>query len=210
MAIVVSTLNLCAARECVLELPVYDATGKLAVFDLASVKFEPDGANLLQVLSASKEANAQGSRLRFPKAWLRHALIYVELRSTDGKLLSKVIELTGCEQKVSLQLGERDTGLDVRVSTVEGRLVGCQYDSTWWVRAVPMFGGQEVSIFDAVIRADGSFILAANLRGERHLVVIGRGDHPLVVFGANFLSGGAKTDLGDINLRGACVDKRTN
>jgi hypothetical protein len=222
-----ATVGRAARPECFVDLPVFDPFGNKAAFEIIEVQVvqsddEEGGPNLLTSGDQNGLASAEGDRLFFPKGWLGgQRLLHVTLRSLDlaglkealhmprlktPLTLRKTIELTGCEQRTSLRVGVSHTNWDITVATIEGHISGCQLDSEWWIRAVPMFGGHvERSTYEGFIHGnDGSFSVTAHMRGERHILIVGRGKQPLMAIGVDVTAGGGKTDVGVLDLSAAC------
>ena len=53
-------------------------------------------------------------------------------------------------------------------------------------------------------KANGSFEITASMRGERHIITIGRGRDPIISLGADVVEGGMNNDVGTVDLRGKC------
>jgi hypothetical protein len=192
--------------ECFVELPVFDAVGNRVPFEIVDVRADEVGPSLLGATSKEPRATVEGERLYFPKSWLARSLFHITLRARNGRSFKTPIELSSCEQRTSLETGETDTGYDAGVSRINGRISGCQVDKDWWVRAMPMFGGQNrLAVYEGVVRsADNSFSISASLRGERHILVIGRTKQPLLAVGVDATSGGATTDIGVLDMSKVC------
>jgi hypothetical protein len=195
-----------ADAQCVIELPVYDETG-------ASVSFTVFGTALrearksVDVLSASAGAfrgKAEGSLIYFPRVWIGREF-EVTMRDKKGNSFKAEVPIVSCQQRTSLQFGEAEAAGDVGWSTIHGRVTGCKLDGDWWIRAMPMFGGNEFrpSFEGHINTSDGSFSMRASFRGERHVVVIGKSKHPVKAFALNLVKGG-KNDAGVLDLRGVC------
>jgi hypothetical protein len=211
-----------ARPECFVELPVFDPLGNEVPFEIVAVQADDTGPNLLTIADERWRGVADADRIYFPKAWLsRNNLIHVALRAQDGAELKKslnltrlkgpvtlksTVELASCEQRTSLRIGIRDTESEVHGARIDGRIAGCQLDKDWWVRAMPMFGGYDApSIYEGLIRlTDGTFSIAAPMRGERHILVIGKAKEPLLAMGVDVMSGGGKTNVGVLDLSKTC------
>jgi hypothetical protein len=91
--------------------------------------------------------------------------------------LKATLVLASCQQRTSMRIGQNDTNFDVMSSTIKGRIIGCQVDSDWWIRAMPMFGGHnDRSVYEGFLQTDGSFSLIAQMRGERHILIVGKAE----------------------------------
>ena len=202
--------------ECLLEVRVYNADG------------DPVRSEILGLGSEDPQLNAKASAavvtkagIRFPIALTAFGLYQIKIRVHDfmprdprGRNKRTLefrhdVVLFNCEQRTSVEVGHNDTNMDVGGATVFGKITGCLTDASWWVRAMPMFGGQtEYSVYEGFIRnPSGAFRLTAPMRGERHILIIGRGKQPLKSLGVNVTSGGGKTDVGEINLERECQSK---
>jgi hypothetical protein len=210
-----------AGPECFVELPVFDPLGNKVPFEIVAVQADEGGSNLLTTGDERSRGVVEADRLFFPRAWLYNGLLHVTLKAKDAADLKKAlnltrvkgdltlkraIELNTCEQRTSLRIGIRDTESDVNGARIDGRISGCQLDKDWWVRAMPMFGGQDAfSIYEGFIRVpDGSFSIAAPMLGERHILIIGRAKDPLLAIGVDVMSGGGKTNVGVLDLDKTC------
>lgn len=221
--------------ECFVELPVFDPLGNRVPFEIIAVHtqdlvgsdVQESGPNLLTSTSEDRPVVGENDRLYIPKHWIGHGLVIVKLKAvnqeeakkaldmtrTKGPLAMRAtLELTSCQQRTSLRIGIKDTNVDVFVSTIKGRVTGCQINGGWWIRAMPMFGGQDQSsIYEGLVRpVDGSFSLIAHMRGERHILIVGRGKQPLAAIGVNVTSGGGKTDVGSLDLSTMCSNERAS
>jgi hypothetical protein len=207
--------------ECFVELPVFDPLGNKVPFEITTVQTEDEGPNLLLPGHSKPQAAADGGRLYFAKAWLHNGLVNVTLRASDAADLKKTLNLTRlkgdlklktalelntCEQRTSLRIGTKDTESEVLGARIEGRVSGCQLDKDWWIRAMPMFGGHDkLSVYEGIIHmSEGSFVIEAAMRGERHIVIIGKGKQPITAFGVDVMSGGGKTNVGVLDLAKIC------
>jgi hypothetical protein len=88
---------------------------------------------------------------------------------------------------------------------MRGRITGCPTAGDWWVRVMPMFGvfRDFLPHEGYVSPKDGSFTVSGSMRGERHLVAIGRGREALKVLGFDVVEGG-RNDVGVIDLSTVC------
>jgi hypothetical protein len=195
-------------QTCVLDLSVFDPVGVRLSFSITSVRLQGTGPNFKD--DPKLLARVQGTnkdQLSLPSDWISWGVVEITLRDPQGHTLKTDVPLYGCRQKVTLRYGINDTNQDIRIATIYGRLVGCRFDSSWWIRAAPMFGLAGVA-HDGYIREDGSFDLTANMQGERHIVIVGKGTQPLITTAANVISGGGRTDIGMIDLGKVCVTAR--
>ncbi len=116
-----------------------------------------------------------------------------------------VISITACQGRVSVEYGERDTGADVAWSVVNGQLRGCQLKGDWWIRAMPMFGCHAGQSFEGYIDpTSGRFSFACS-RGERHIVIVGRGKEPIKAVAVDVVAGG-DNDMGVVDITGLCPE----
>ena len=206
--------------ECFLDLPVFDPFGNRVRFEIVSVQAEDAGPNLLTTGDEGSRPVTEGDRLYYRKNSLQAPLLHIKLRAIDPQAVKTAIKLprlrgdlivnsrvvvSSCEQRTSLRVGVSDTNSDILASTIDGAISGCQTDEEWWVRAMPMFGGQnEPSVYEGLIHSNGTFSITANFRGERHIVVIGKANHALLAIGADVTSGGGKTNVGTLDLSKVC------
>ena len=208
--------------ECFVELPVFDPLGVKVPFQIIEARaHEDDGPNLLASPREDGPRIGESDRLYFPRTWIGSGLVYVTLKAVHQEKLKEALGLTrlgrpltlkaslvisSCQQRTSLRVGEKDTNFDVMGSMIEGRIGGGQVDGDWWIRAMPMFGGHnERSVYEGFIHpTDGSFSLTAHMRGERHILIVGKGRHPLTAIGVDVTAGGGKTDVGVLDLSAKC------
>lgn len=195
--------SLAQPKPCSLELPTYDPQGNRIEAWATGVNWLGDrGTDLLR--DRSRSMSTTGDRIVFPKSALGRS-IEVTMKTAEGKTFKARLELTSCKQRASLRYGQLDRGLDVAWSSLRGRIVGCPLIGDWWVRAMPMYGGYaEPSVYEGYIDThDGSLLLEAAFRGERHIVIIGKGKDPVRAFGVNLVVG-ADNDIGAVDLTGSC------
>jgi hypothetical protein len=193
------------SSACYIDMPVYDATGNRLDFKISRVTPEGFETNLLTSSQADFRVANEGSRLYFPKKLIGMRMIEVTLANETGQSVVCHTRLLSCQQRVSIEEGMVDKGLDVSGSTLTGHLTGCSFFGDWWVQLVPMFGGTEYpQIHEGLVRsADGFFNITSNFRGERHILVVGKGKDTVRVVGVNLVSG-SDNDAGRIDLTGSC------
>jgi len=197
---------------CFVELPLYDAQGNRLAFEVVNVR----------ALELPEKGDLLKSRGPHRMVWKDNRLYFsqgipitgLELtldggRDTRGRSVRFIrkIELFGCQQRTSLQHGNREAGVDVSATVVKGRIYGCPLDDAWWIRALPMYGTQDrpTVVYDGYLRkSDGYFEIKASMRGERHIVIVGRGRDPITSIGVDVVEGGTNNDVGNVNLRGKC------
>ncbi len=188
---------------CSLDLPTYDAVGNRLAFKIISVSPREEGVNLLTSKPRGFSLVVDENRLYFSENLIAKGPFKITLGDQTGRRLTRSVVLTGCQGRISFQYGERATALDVGWVTVNGRIVGCALHGDWWIRALPMFGGHDGPTFEGYIDAKtGRFSLNC-IRGERHIVIIGKDTQPLRVLGTNVIMGG-KNDIGTTDLSGLC------
>jgi len=193
-----------AARpRCFIDLPVFDSAGAPLLFKVTTLTSGDPGLD-----SFTRQAVLDGNRIYFPERLVSAGVLHVTLTNSRGRNLKTSLDLTSCRQRTSLQYGQMDTGMDVGISSISGRIAGCQMDRNWWVRAMPMFGGHiEYSTYEGYIDpTSGSFTITARMRGERHILVIGKWRDPVKVLGVNVTSGAGRSEVGEIQLQSSdCV-----
>jgi hypothetical protein len=188
-----------ARPECFVELPVFDSGGNSVPYEIVALRSEDPTVNRI-----AEESVVVGTRAYFPKRLLFRGVLEIALKDRKARVVRQGLLLSSCQQRTSLEFEDRDTGADVSGASIVGRTSGCPGDSLW-VRAMPMFGGQTSNgVHEGFIGADGAFSLTSGMRGERHILIIGRGKHPLKAIGVDVTSGGGKTDVGEIDLRNEC------
>lgn len=203
---------------CFVDLPVFGPTGDELEFEIVSVSVE--GMPGVDLLSTTQRRHrdyrvfARGSRLYYGRILVFKWPLQVTFRDVKGRVLkggrvvTQVVPMFDCHQRFSLQIGEVDTGSDVSPTRIEGRIVGCELNDDWWIRALPMFGGQEMmrqTIYDGYIdRANGSFRIQAPMRGERHIVIFGKGKEFVHAIAVNVTAGKPHTDVGVLDLNRSC------
>ena len=201
---------------CFVDLPVYDAKGAALKVSVLSVSIdELPGVDLLSPAKAKHKAFrvvVRGSRVYYPQLLVFKWPLRITLAETNPSARRETIRATvpmfDCHQRFSVQHGIVDTNSDVGPTRIEGRILGCEGSRELWVRATPMFGGQEMlrqTIFDGYLDpVTKSFRIQAPMRGERHLVVFGSGRDPLKALGVDVTSGKVATNVGTIDLRSVC------
>lgn len=197
---------------CVVEIPVYSATGERLPFSVAHVTPEgAEGPHYVDMLATAIDGikvTAMGDKVLF---WSRRIVgaraIKITLTGPKGAQTSTTVTVTQCRQRTSLTYGQSDLGFDVAGMYATGQLAGCAFSGDWWVRGLPMFGGGgSHAIRDALVRRDGHFVIALPSNGVRHLFIIGKGKQPVRVIAMN-MTIGERNDLGRIELGGFCPDE---
>jgi hypothetical protein len=200
---------------CFVELPIYDAQGNRITLEVVKVTaIEPPEKGDLLRSNGPHRMVWKDNRLYFAQG-IAVTGIEVTLdggRDARGRRVgfTQKLELYDCQQRVSLEYGERDAGGDVAATTVRGRISGCPLDGDWWIRAMPMFGPHYFSraLFDGYVRkSDGSVSIIASMQGERHVIVVGHGRDPIISFSFDVVEGGRNNDFGTIDLRGKCPNR---
>jgi len=194
---------------CFVELPVYDATGNRVDFDVVSVSVGNESGKTFDLLTTEHpevRVAARGNRVYFPKGLIGGRRYTIGLENAGGDRAVTRVALLECQQRTPVPYGVSETGADVGWSTMSGHLSGCPLVGDWWVRAMPMFGGQDLlsSSTGYLNPEDGAFWLMFD-RGIRHIVIIGKGKNPVRTLGVNVLEGG-KNDLGTIDLSKDCPE----
>jgi hypothetical protein len=206
---VASTLSAAGAPpgSCLVELPVYNARGDSIPTKVVEVRPFDSGlegqVDLLTLGQRAYKMSTEGNRLFFPEGYIGRSFM-IRLEDQNHRKLKKLVALMSCHQRWSLTLGQLDSGADVSTSTVSGRLSGCVITDRWWLRAVPMFGAQELpKSFDAYIAADGSFSFTASFIGQRYVFIVGKDKEPIKAIATDVIVGG-KNELGTIDLKDQC------
>lgn len=190
---------------CFADIPVYDAFGNKLPFVIASVfkAGEQQLGDLLQLQNQRYGLKAVGPRLYYPEPAIG-TLLEVKLEGPNRVTTKTQVAIHACHQRSSVQFGRLDTGADVRTSTLNGHISGCNLVGDWWIKATPMFGEYaEAGAYEGLIGSDGAFDITASMRGGRYIVVVGKGREPVKAFSAEVSIGG-KNDAGIIDLRGFC------
>jgi hypothetical protein len=187
---------------------VYDSTGSRIDSQAISVSYREGGAEL-DLLSEDRGASrviVAGDRVNFPEVWVGRT-VEITSRLRNGENLRTRLPILACVQRTTLQSGEAESGGDSGPSVVSGRIAGCRMDDSWWIRAMPMFGGDAFrpSFEGQIDPSSGKFTMIASFRGERHVVVVGKGKDPVRSIGVNLRSG-RNNDAGVVDLTGLCPD----
>jgi len=192
---------------CFVVTPVYGPRGDRLPFRIVAATLEGDkSTNLLTTEDPQYRVVARGDRLYFPPILIGKRRVELRLVDDQGNRLVRRIALMDCRQRVSIERGKLDRGLDLSGFTVTGRLTGCTLLGDWWIRAMPMFGAQENRILHEgfIEGTDGTFRITSSMSGERHIIIIGKGKNPLKCIGADLVEGGGQNELGAIDLSDVC------
>ena len=171
------------AEDDPIDLPVYDAYGTKLAFTVQSlmpVKARSTKDIPLKYFGTYGIGKSKSSII-FDKLWLGTDGFRVTLVGAKPGEQKRPIEikvpLGECRYRQSTVVGNRDSGFDVSHTTAFGKVEGCKLEGDWWVRAVSIFGGGEyMPGFEGFVdRETGDIVIAGILRGNRHLVVLGRG-----------------------------------
>ncbi len=195
------------ARElCFVDLPVYDAAGERMSTNITAVRRagQDNSIDFLLTNQSEYRMTAAGDRLYFPERAIS-AVVEITMTLKSRVSIKRRVALMGCQQRTSLQFGQADSGADVRTSTIKGRIAGCSTVGDWWIRAMPMFGGHDdPATYEGYIRGkDGVFLLTASLRGERHIIIIGKDKQPIKVLAFDVVVGG-QNEIGSVDISGLC------
>jgi len=206
-AVVVACLASVSCTEeppCRLYLPVYDQFGdRLHQFRVTRVTpLQNPQVNLLTFFP-HKVRRAGNDQLIVDRN-LRGRELEVTLEDQRGTKITAPLYFAECPERVSFRVGLTYGYGDSVGETVIGRLAGCRFTGDWWIRAINMFGSwASPAIPETLVREDGSFRLGGHMRGERHIVVVGKDKWPVEAVGVNIQEGGIN-DLGTIDLSGRC------
>lgn len=189
---------------CFLQVSLYDARGNPLPFkitEVAPVERGP-GTNLLAMKESQLRLAAGSQQLLFPERALGADL---EMTLTYGDRLGGKarVTLAECQQRWSVQGGWLTSELDTSGATVSGRLAGCALVGDWWIRAMPMYGGQGIISDGYINRGNGAFRVPVATTGGRHILVIGKEKTPLKSLGID-VTAGEKNDTGLVDLSGSC------
>lgn len=190
---------------CSVEFPAYDANGeRIEIVVVSAKQLGRSGPDLLKSTGPIR-ARAVNGRLEIPKEFVGSIALDLRLMKADGVVFSRQVEIGDCQQRSSVQHGTNDSGVDVLGTKITGTLAGCRLTDQWWIRLLPMFGQSDPApIHDANIRAsDGRFWLTGSLRGERMILVVGKGKDPVKALGVTVVRG-RDSDVGVINIAGGC------
>lgn len=192
------------AAPCVLEVPVYSPSGDLLPFRVTRVTpWKDKGRNLLSIGRVFKTTTANGYRIIFSSDRIVSREIEVTLEDPKGVTVKTHFVVPSCRLRISLFLGQSDTGTDITGIGMTGQLKGCKFEGDWWVRAVPMFGGHDrVFAVDGYVHSDGNFWLVFAYT-VRHVLIIGKGKEPIKTIALDVLSD-KRINLGVIDLTGSC------
>jgi hypothetical protein len=188
---------------------VYDASGERLSFRISAVTPEGEGGvDLLRTHEREYRVVAKGEKLYFPNLFIGQRRLQLVLENGEGRKITTYVGITHCQQRTSVEYGgARDSTLgtgDVAYSMVGGRLTGCKLMGDWWVRAMPMFGGQDSPIiYEGFIRRDDGVFSIASSHGERHIIVIGKGKQPVKALAFDVVEGG-RNEIGVVDLVGSC------
>lgn len=201
-----------AEPACVVDFPVYDATGNRLDFKVTRVSpVDDDSLNLLQMQLPKPYGTAvTGSRVAFilpdPREIMGRAVV-VTLANSDGVTLTTRGVIMRCPQRMSVRYGEAEALGDLAWVTATGRATGCRFEGDWWVRAMPMFGTSLGAwVAEGQIGADGSFTISGGMKGERHIVVLGKGKQPVRAVGIDITVGGTN-NIGTVDLSDFCPEE---
>ena len=158
---------------CFVDLPLYDAQGNRLAFAVVKVTaLEPPEKGDLLKSSGPHRMVWKDNRLYFSQGIPVTGLELTLDGGRDGQGRSmrfiRKIELFACQQRTSLQHGNREAGVDVSGTVIKGRIYGCPLDDAWWIRALPMYGAQDrpTVVYDGYLRkSDGSFEIRSSMRG---------------------------------------------
>lgn len=196
--------------ECFVEFAVYDPVGeRLGPFQVISVELVEEGAfrgtELLESGPVGSRPVADQERLYFRREMIDAAPLVVRLEGQRWQYAYKRIRLTTCRQHESIFDGEIGYEIaDILGFELYGRLSGCQFEGDWWVRSEPLFDGA-YPYESRVDSSTGRFTIEAR-RGVRHLIVVGKGKHPIKAFAANYDGRRAGVDLGEFDVSRWCPE----
>lgn len=201
-------LNACTAGSpsppCFLNVSLYDARGNPLQFKITKVSLveRNPGTNLLTMKESQLRLAAGSQRLLFPEQALG-ADLEVTLSFGDRDGIKARVTLAECEQRWSVQGGWLSSEFDTSGATVTGRLAGCVLSGDWWIRAMPMYGGQGIISDGYINPVDGSFRVPVATTGGRHILIFGKEKTPLKSLGID-VTAGEKNNMGLVDLSGSC------
>src|SRR5260370_185778 len=173
---------------CFLEVPVYDPSGNRLPFKIASVAPEGEkNLDLFTIRQTEYRVVARGNRLYFSKRWIGNRRLDITLENDKGVTWVFSVPLMDCQQRASVEYGRSGKGYPAAYSIITGRLTGCKLTGDWWIRAMPMFGELDSPLLhEGFIHAtDGTFSVNSSMKGERHILVVGKDKQPVRAFGVD-------------------------
>jgi len=176
------------------------AVRNLAGKDLLTFR-DKDGSKFFSLDSTRLERLLFSSSVPLPSPDL-----LVEILDQAGKVYKKAATLLSCRGQIAMTMRENDSGADVSVSRITGKLRGCAFTDDWWIRAVPMFGGQQARAYDGSI-VEGNVEILGSMMGVRHFVVVGFRTQPIKLGTVDVVIGGLANSFGVLDLSGSCPKK---
>ncbi len=194
-----------AQLSCALDVIAYDPFGNRLDFRVTRVSPEGnDKINLLSLTHGTLRVTSTKGRVTFSDRSALGRVVRITASNSRGDSWSNKVVLMQCPQRTSVRVGESDTIGLVTYTTLSGRATGCEFMGDWWVRAMPMFGiSTDSEVFEGYIQKDGTFQLSGPMRGERHIVVLGRDKQPVEAVGVD-VTVGKVDNIGVVDLTGSC------
>lgn len=199
-----------STRTCFAEIAVYSPTGARIPFRVVGlgvdtgVEAKPR-PNLLGLSVDGIRFSSNGGRVTFSSGDIvGKRRLRATLRNQEGKEVQVAFSMTSCRRRVSIYFGHMDLASDVNTSMVRGQLVGCTFDTSWWVRSLPLFGtGRGAIVEDGYVAEDGTFEMDVGGMGVRRILIVGQGGR--VIHSQTFdMAVQRDTELGSIVVRGLC------
>jgi len=192
------------SMACPVDVRVYSPSGDLLPYKIIQVTATGGHAgNLLKAKKADVVLSNNGKTIVFPSNRIVTREIEVVLEDQRKQTLTTRFIVNSCPLRRSLFAGASPILADTTGFPVSGQLKGCSFDGDWWVRAVPMFGGQEkLFVIDGHVSSGGRFWLTLAY-SVRHLIVIGKGKNPIKVLGVDVATD-QPIDAGLIDVSNQC------
>jgi len=189
---------------CAVAIRVYSPSGNLLPFKIIQVTpTRGHVGNLLTAKNANVALSDNDLTILFPSNRILTREIEVLLQDERKRTLTTRFIVNSCPLRRSLFAGASPIIADTTGFAVSGQLKGCNFDGDWWVRALPMFGGQDkLFVVDGYVSPSGKFSLAL-VYGVRHLIIIGKGKKPIKVLGVD-VSTDQPIDAGLIDISNQC------
>lgn len=192
-----------------MDVPVYDPQGNYLPYQVSRVFIEEEKKtlDLLGRTIDGMSITSSGSWILFSTDQIvRGRTFKVTLTSPRRKPITQEVFANSCQARWSIVSESLDQGADSAGVSIRGYLSGCQFSKDWWIRLMPMFGGQNHYVGEeGHVRESGFFDFGYSAgSGDRHLMVIGRGKEPIKVIPANIVLGGPVINLGIVDLKGFC------
>ncbi len=198
--------------ECYLDINIYDPNGNKLNYQIDDVYLHKENIrkSILHKDIDGIKAESKNNRLFINDSNIVGGIdLEVRLlnKITNDKI-NRIVNFNSCNGLVSFFSDHESSvdSADVFGLRVHGKLIGCKFDNSWWIKIISLFNDPAGNSFEeGAISISGQFDFLIPPSGRRKMIIIGQGKRPIKAFSTN-ATVPMDINLGTINLSNLCSD----